>query len=69
MPKPLSQQISLLGTMYYHICSRKVRKEFLCGLDKETGSVMKNYKENYKGQSLKTARISIQYLIYNTDWR
>lgn len=37
MPKPRSQQISLLDTPYYHICSRTVRKAFLCGVDKETG--------------------------------
>jgi len=38
MPKPRSQQISLSDTPYYHICSRTVRKAFLCGLDKETGA-------------------------------
>jgi REP element-mobilizing transposase RayT len=38
MPKPRSQQISLLDTPYYHICSRTVRKAFLCGVDKETGA-------------------------------
>jgi REP element-mobilizing transposase RayT len=37
MPKPRSQQISLSNTPYYHICSRTVRKAFLCGIDKETG--------------------------------
>ena len=37
MPKPRSQQISLSDTRYYHICSRTVRKAFLCGVDKETG--------------------------------
>ena len=37
MPKPRSQQISLLDTPYYHICSRTVRKAFLCGVDKATG--------------------------------
>ncbi|WP_019026828.1 hypothetical protein [Colwellia piezophila] len=37
MPKPRSQQISLLDTPYYHICSRTVRKAFLCGVDKDTG--------------------------------
>ncbi|TWX62701.1 transposase, partial [Colwellia sp. C1TZA3] len=37
MPKPRSQQISLVDTSYYHICSRTVRKAFLCGVDKETG--------------------------------
>ena len=38
MPKPRSQQISLLDTPYYHICSRTVRKAFLCGVDKQTGT-------------------------------
>jgi REP element-mobilizing transposase RayT len=37
MPKPRSQQISLVDTPYYHLCSRTVRKAFLCGVDKETG--------------------------------
>lgn len=37
MAKPRSQQISLLDTPYYHICSRTVRKAFLCGVDTETG--------------------------------
>ncbi len=37
MPKPRSQQISLLDTPFYHICSRTVRKAFLCGVDSETG--------------------------------
>jgi hypothetical protein len=38
MPKPRSQQISLFDTPYYHICSRTVRKAFLCGVDKETST-------------------------------
>jgi len=37
MAKPRSQQISLLDTPYYHICSRTVRKAFLCGIDTQTG--------------------------------
>jgi len=37
MPKPRSQQISLLDSPFYHICSRTVRKAFLCERDKDTG--------------------------------
>jgi REP element-mobilizing transposase RayT len=37
MPKPRSQQKSLVDTPYHHICSRTVRKAFLCGVNKETG--------------------------------
>ncbi|GAA6173125.1 transposase [Colwellia sp. KU-HH00111] len=37
MPEPRSQQICLLDTQYYHICSRTVRKAFLCGVDTTTG--------------------------------
>lgn len=35
MPKPIPQQISLLDTRYYHLCSRTFRKAFLCGVDKK----------------------------------
>ncbi len=38
MPKPRSQQISLLDISYYHIFSRIVREAFLCSIDKETGA-------------------------------
>ncbi|WP_281561011.1 transposase [Thalassomonas sp. RHCl1] len=37
MPKPRERQISLLDTPYYHVCSRVVRKAFLCGIDESTG--------------------------------
>ena len=37
MPTPRSQQISLADRPFYHICSRTVRKAFLCAVDKETG--------------------------------
>jgi hypothetical protein len=37
MPKPLSQQISLSATWYYHTCSRTDRNAFIWGVDKETG--------------------------------
>lgn len=37
MPKPRLQQISLLGTQYYHLSSRTVKKVLLCAIDKSTG--------------------------------
>ncbi|WP_448547730.1 transposase [Thalassotalea fusca] len=37
MPKPREQQISLSDTPYYHVCSRVVRKAFLCGVDESSG--------------------------------
>ncbi|MGB0937342.1 MAG: transposase [Colwellia sp.] len=37
MPKPRSQQISLIDTKHYHVYSRTVRKAMLCGTDKESG--------------------------------
>ena len=37
MPKPREQQISLSDTPYYHVCSRVVRKAYLCGVDNDTG--------------------------------
>ena len=37
MPKPRECQISLIDTPYYHVCSRVVRKAFLCGVDESTG--------------------------------
>jgi hypothetical protein len=42
MPKPRSQQMSLLDTPFYHLCSRTVRKAFLCGIDKKTGASYKH---------------------------
>jgi len=37
MPMPRSQLISLDATPYYHVISRCVRRQFLCGLDTQTG--------------------------------
>ena len=48
MPKPRSQQISLLDTPNYHICSRTVRKAFLCGVDKDTGVSFEHRSEQVK---------------------
>lgn len=40
LPKLSSQKIILLDSPYYHICSRAVRKAFLCGIDRESVLVM-----------------------------
>jgi len=57
MPKPRSQQISLLDTPYYHICSRTVRKAFLCGVDKETGVSYEHRRAWIEKRLLKLAQV------------
>lgn len=37
VPLPRSQLISLEATPYYHVISRCVRRQFLCGIDRQTG--------------------------------
>ena len=37
MPIPRSQLISLDATPYYHVISRCVRRQHLCGRDRQTG--------------------------------
>ena len=38
MPKSRSSQVSLIDTPYYHCVSRCVRRAYLCGTDKYSGT-------------------------------
>ena len=57
MSKPRSQQISLLDTQYYHICSRTVRKAFLCGVDKDTDTSYEHRRVWIEKRLFKLAKI------------
>jgi REP element-mobilizing transposase RayT len=37
MPRPRTEQISVVDTPFYHVISRCVRRTFLCGEDRVTG--------------------------------
>jgi len=37
MPLPRCRLVSLEATPYYHVISRCVRRQFLCGVDRLTG--------------------------------
>jgi REP element-mobilizing transposase RayT len=38
MPKPRSSQVSLIDTPYYHCVLRCVRRTYLCGADRYSGT-------------------------------
>ena len=57
MPKPRSQQISLVDTPYYHLCSRTVRKAFLCGVDNYTHQSYEHRRDWVESRLLELANV------------
>ena len=45
MPRPRRDQICVEDTPYYHLFSRCVRSEFLCGTDKESGKCFEHRRQ------------------------
>ena len=57
MPQPRRSQISLEDTLYYHCCSRVVRRAFLCGDDKYSDENYDHRQEWVESLLLKLASV------------
>ncbi|NRD72636.1 transposase [Shewanella sp. VB17] len=57
MPRPRSTQISLEDTLYYHCCSRTVRRAFIAGVDDYSGKSYEHRRGWIEAQILNLADI------------
>ncbi len=57
MPQPRCRLVSLEATPYYHVVSRCVRRQFLCGFDRDTGKDFSHRRDWIRERIFKLADI------------
>ena len=69
MPLPRSQQISLEQTPVYHVISRCVRRQYLCGEDSSTGKDFSHRRDALRARLAELVEIfAIDVCAYKASW-
>ncbi len=57
MPQPRCRLVSLEATPHYHVVSRCVRRQFLCGFDRDTGKDFSHRRDWIRARIFELAEI------------